>query len=362
MSQWALQHRFTLAAVGVVMLAFGGVALQYWRFSNRKGPLDAPVAVNWPSSLGAREAAQLASDLGLTDQPTWLELHFRLVGATRCFVPGPHLLSPASPRELVAMLCRSEGRAKTRVTFPEGMNRFAMAERLESHGVVSRAAFLAATSDRELLLSLGIDRATKDEADTAEGFLFPATYPFHRDADPAELVRMLVREADRRWRAATAKYPQGLAALTAMSLGRRQIVALASMVEKEAAVAEERPIIASVFLNRLRNPELPRLQSDPTAVYGCLVMPERIPACHGFDGKATPEINRDPANIYSTYVVNGVPPGPIANPGEASLIAVLAPADTRYHYFCAKGGGRHTFSETYDQHQEAVRQLRASRQ
>src|SRR5690606_25798091 len=130
--------------------------------------------------------------------------------------------------------------------------------------------------------------------------------------------------------------------------GRREIVTLASMVEKEAAVDEERPTIASVFLNRLRDPGFKRkvLQCDPTSGYGCLVLGDQVPACDGYAGKITPAINHDPHNTYSTYVREGLPPGPIANPGAKSLEAVLAPANTSYLYFVVREGRHHAFSET----------------
>lgn len=364
--RWSVRRKIAVALLVCVSGALAATAVSYWRFlAHRAG--RGSVALSWPASLGAGEAAELLADVGLTGSARWLTLYFTVAGARHCFVPGPHLLGPATPKELAAMLCRGSGRNTAKVTLPEGVNRFTVADRLAAAGVVAREAFLRASADRALLGSLGIDRpaladaAVASAADSAEGFLFPATYQLHLDSDPAELVRVLVREADRRFRQVADKHPQGAGALAAMALSRRQIVALASMVEKEAAAAEERPIIASVFLNRLRDPELPRLQSDPTAVYGCYAMPERIPACRGFDGKATPEINRDPQNAFSTYVISGLPPGPIANPGDASLEAVLAPADTRFRYFVAKGGGRHTFSETYAEHLEAVRQLREAR-
>jgi UPF0755 protein len=145
--------------------------------------------------------------------------------------------------------------------------------------------------------------------------------------------------------------------MTSASLGVREVVTLASMVEKEAAVDDERPIIASVFLNRLRDPAFhpKRLECDPTASYGCLVAPEKAASCAGFTGKATAAIEHDPDNLYSTYTHEGLPPGPIANPGARALEAVMAPAITHYFYFVAKGDGHSTFSETYEAHAGAVR-------
>ncbi len=130
------------------------------------------------------------------------------------------------------------------------------------------------------------------------------------------------------------------------------------MVEKEAAVDEERPVIAGVFLNRLRDPSFKpkRLESDPTASYGCLVSPEKAPSCSTFAGKATAAIEHDADNPYSTYTHEGLPPGPISNPGAKSIEAAMAPAASHYFFFVARGGGRHTFSETYDAHAAAVRE------
>jgi UPF0755 protein len=139
-----------------------------------------------------------------------------------------------------------------------------------------------------------------------------------------------------------------------MGWNRRQIVTLASMVEKEAAKDEERPIIASVFLNRLTDPTFtPKLlQCDPTAAYGCLV--SDAPTCMTFT-KITHDVLQDAKNPYNTYKHEGLPPGPIANPGSKSMEAVLRPATTKYLYFVAKGGGLHTFSETYAEHQKATK-------
>jgi UPF0755 protein len=145
--------------------------------------------------------------------------------------------------------------------------------------------------------------------------------------------------------------------MTSASLDVRQLVTLASMVEKEAVADDERPLIASVFLNRLRDPAFKprRLECDPTASYGCLVAPEKAASCAGFTGKATAAIEHDPDNPYSTYTHEGLPPGPITNPGAKSLEAAMAPASTHYLFFVARGDGRSTFSETREAHERAVK-------
>ncbi|MEQ9319567.1 MAG: endolytic transglycosylase MltG, partial [Polyangiaceae bacterium] len=207
-----------------------------------------------------------------------------------------------------------------------------------------------------------VEPSAHPRADTAEGFLFPATYDFPIDSDPQEVVARLVREGVARLARMKQRHADGFETLRdELGFDDRAVITLASMVEKEAAVAEERALIASVFLNRLRRDDYPHLQSDPTAVYGCYAMPDEIPACKGFTGKATPAINRDRTNVFSTYVTPGLPPGPVGNPGEASIESVLNPADTSYLFFVAKGKGRHEFTEDYESHTRAVERLRAMR-
>jgi len=140
-------------------------------------------------------------------------------------------------------------------------------------------------------------------------------------------------------------------------LSAHDVVVLASIIEKEAAKADEKPLIASVFLNRLVDPTfrpLHMLQSDPTASYGCLVQQPMPDSCT--PGRPTPAMLRDATNPYNTYRHPGLPPGPISSPGEAAIRAVLKPAATDYLYFVAQGGGRHRFSRTFSEHRGAIEQ------
>ncbi len=306
-----------------------------------------------PEASRSDVIAQLES-LGLVKSRRLFAFYATLTAAK--FAPGRHLLTDeVSPGELVHRLERLEGGTRAKVTIPEGWNRFEIAKRLHALGVCSSAAFLEATTDPVLLRELAID------AETAEGWLFPATYELAKDSDARDVVRRLKVEMDRRFAALEQAHRLGLGQLES-SLGwtKKEILTLASMVEKEAAVDDERPVIASVFLNRLRDPSFKRkvLQCDPTAGYGCLALKDRVPACAGYAGKVTHAINFDPMNAYSTYVHEGLPPGPIANPGTKSIQAVLAPSSTKYLYFVAREGRRHTFSESLDDHNTAVKDLR----
>lgn len=232
-----------------------------------------------------------------------------------------------------------------RVTIPEGFSRFDIADRLAARGICERDAFLAATTDPALLASLEVPGGS------AEGYLFPDTYDFEKGTAPAEIVRRMVEN----FRARTAS-------LFAEHAGAQQpsphdALVLASVVEKEAVAAEEQPVIAGVFWNRLRRSEFTphRLQADPTVSYGCRALPASAPSCARFDGhRITRTMTNDGLNPYNTYRNDGLPPGPISNPGLGALRAALEPAQHDYFYFVARGDHRHTFSRTLAEHDSAV--------
>jgi UPF0755 protein len=350
------------AALGITAAAVVSLALLVLYFGRSRAPSrPAPIAdVDWPAGLGSEEAADRLAALGLVSDAHAMSVFLKATGGTHDFVPGPHLLpTGASPWELKRLLSRSLFRPNAKLVVPEGFNRFDIGARLEKLKVVSKRAFLAATTDPALLGELHLDAMTDRSLgpQSAEGFLYPATYEIGIDSDPREVVKTLVAAFEKRWAILEGQHRDGLASLEAsLSFKKREVMILASIIEKEAAVDEERPMIASVFLNRLLDPNFKpkRLQSDPTSAYGCFSLGEEVPACKGWSGKPTPAINKDPKNRYSTYVHVGLPPGPISNPGSRSIEAVMAPAATKFLYFVAAGGGRHAFSETLDAHNDAV--------
>lgn len=343
--------RWTVTIV-LVIVAFAATLL-FVVYPERRGPGSgrdvelSMVGDESPDALAARLATA-----GLIRYPTFFAIYVRARGDSGKVAPGPHLLlDDLTPRELLARLSQRGGGQKTKVVIPEGFTRLDIGKRLQTAHVCSRRLFVDATADKALLGSLRID------GDTAEGFLFPATYEFAQDSLPEEVVRKMKLEFDRRYAALEEKHGAGINDLQeSLQWGRREIVILASMIEKEAVVDDERPVIAGVFLNRLRDPKFsPKLlQSDPTAAYGCLIDPS-LASCRTFTGKITHALLSDASNVYNTYKRTGLPPGPIANPGARSLEAVMAPASTRAFYFVAKGSGRHTFSETYEGHQSAIK-------
>ncbi len=349
-------RRLSLLALFLVAASYIGFVLIY---GHSRGPgTGREVELDWPGGLSAEDAAERLGAAGLVTHPRLFALYLRLTGAGADLRPGHHLLSDdLSPRALIQRMQRALVEEHVKVLVPEGYTRFDIAKRLEIAKICSAKAFLEATTDTALLASLGIT------GNSAEGYLFPATYDFGLDSEPSHVVSRMKAEFDKRYQRLTRDNAVGTDALrTHFGWETAEIVTLASIVEKEAALDEERPLIASVFLNRLKDPAFTpkRLQSDPTSGYGCLVMAERINSCRSYNGRVTPEINADEANPYTTYRHEGLPPGPIANPGEKSIQAVLVPAESHFLYFVARGEGRHTFSETYAQHNDAIRHNRAA--
>ena len=342
-------------AIGVAVLILAAIAIALAMPRVRRGgpgkPIDVVVA---QGESDAQLVEQLAS-AGVIDRAGSFALYLRAIGGAKA-QPGRHLLSDdLSWREVVQRLRRSGDAARVKVTLPEGWNRFDISKRLGDKRVCDPQEFLAATTEPALLDELGLHGS-------AEGWLFPATYDLPADSDPREVVRTLVAQAHARIERLMRDHAEGAADLQrTLGWGASEVVVLASIVEKEAAVDEERPLIASVFLNRLRDPSFtPRLlQADPTAAYGCLAAPGPSATCVAWlsagGGRPSAAIEHDVDNAWSTYTHEGLPPSPIASPGERSLAAVLAPAATRYLYFVARGEGHHTFSESLDAHNQAVK-------
>ena len=248
---------------------------------------------------------------------------------------GEYRLSPAWPPVKILEQIAS-GRVVTHeVSFPEGFTAAQIADRLAAEGLVDREAFLAVVRDPAAPRELGV------EGDTLEGYLFPETYRFPRGLAPVEVARAMVDQFRRVWQEVEPHARQ-------RGLAMREVVTLASIIEKETGAADERPLIASVFLNRIRQGM--RLETDPAVIYGI----------RDFDGNLRRRDLEDEANPYNTYRIAGLPPGPIASPGAAALRAVVEPAQTQYLYFVSRNDGSHSFSKTYDEHLAAVNRYQRS--
>jgi UPF0755 protein len=300
---------------------------------------------------------QLAA-AGVIEHPLFFAIYARWIGADEHLRRGAVLVrDDMTPRQIVQRIAVGYGSADVEVMIPEGFDRFEVAARLERWGVCWRDELLAATRDRALLDELEIP------GPSVEGYLFPDTYRLREGMRADDVVRRMVANYRRRTASLWTESAAGLERLRSdLGWGPHEVLILASIVEKEAAVRDEQAIIAGVFLNRLRNPTFVphRLDADPTVSYGCLEMPDRIPSCAGFRGRISRAMIADAANPYNTYRREALPPGPISNPGIHAIRAVLSPAEHEYLFFVARGGGRHTFSRTIEEHNQAVARLRAA--
>jgi UPF0755 protein len=230
-----------------------------------------------------------------------------------------------------------EGRVVTYpVTLPEGISAAEIASRLEAAGLVSAAAFLEVARDPEVANAFGV------EGTTLEGYLFPDTYRIPRGLTPRQIAKILVDEFHRHW-------TQIETGARARGMSMREVVTLATIVEKETGVASERPLVASVFHNRLDRGM--RLESDPTTIYG-------IP---DFDGNLRRIHLEDASNAWNTYRIAGLPPSPIASPGGAALRAVIDPAPSDYLFFVSRNDGSHNFARNYREHVNNVNRYQRSR-
>jgi len=275
---------------------------------------------------------KLAGELeaeGVIGSSTLFLLYARISGVSAKVQAGTYQLSDAmTPPEILRKLAVGDVFEK-RFAVPEGYSIFQIAEMLDSRGYFKKEQFLKECRNQALLKELGIKGAT------VEGYLYPSTYNLLKTDDAAGLIRQMAAQF-RKVYADRFSLPE-----KDSRLSQTQIITLASIVEREAVVPEEKPVIASVFLNRLKK-GMP-LQSDPTATYGTRV----------FGGKVSgSDVRRD--SPYNTYLISGLPPGPIGNPGADAIEAVLKPAATGYYYFVAKNDGTHHFSKSLDEHNRAV--------
>jgi UPF0755 protein len=340
----------TLLAVLGVLGATGWLFVIY---PDTDGPTSdvQELDVEVTEGMTLRQLAGTLKHEGIIKNARVWSLYMRMRGLDRHLRKGKvRFRVPMTPEEVARHATTGLGRIQVRLLIPEGFSRFEIAQRLEEYGVCNADDFLDATEDASLLASYGV------EANDAEGYLFPDTYEFDDDTRPRRVVERMLANWTRRHEELEEKYAERLRSRNGWTT--HDLVTLASIVEKEAAVPAERPRIAGVFWNRLTSKRfLPRrrLQADPTVQYGCVAVPEAAPSCEGFDGRITRAMLDDPENPYNTYRHSGLPPGPISNPGKAALAAVIDPEQHEYFYFVARGGGQHHFSKTLRQHNIAVR-------
>ncbi|MHB1224890.1 MAG: endolytic transglycosylase MltG [Gemmatimonadaceae bacterium] len=293
----------------------------------------AAVRVVVPSGATFRTAADSLVRAGVIRSSRLFGLYAKLAGRDRALKPGTYIIEPGrSWAGLLDDLTAGKGLVAT-VTIPEGWSLTEIVPLLAARLEVPPDSVAAAVRDSTLRATLGVPTPT------LEGYLFPETYTFSPGTGARAAVGEMVREFERRWR------PEWTARLDSLGMTRHAAVTLASIVEKEARVADERPVIAAVYSNRLRVGML--LQADPTVQYALGEHVERVLYKH---------LETD--SPYNTYRYPGLPPGPIASPGAASIEAAVHPAEVPYLYFVARADGRHEFRVTFAEHEQAIARIR----
>lgn len=283
-----------------------------------------------PQGVPFKGVARLLDEQGLLRSPTGFYLMARLMGVTGKVQAGEYEMSTAMPPTIILHKLVTGDVMKYRVTIPEGYTIRQIASYLQEAGIIDgQEQFLAKAFSVEFAAGLGI------EAKGVEGYLFPDTYLLPKGVSPSEIIKTMVGKFKRVYG------PDFSRRAAELGMRDREVVILASIIEKETGVSEERPLISAVFHNRLKR-GIP-LCSDPTVIYGIA----------DFDGNLRKK-DLEQRTPYNTYLKKGLPPGPIANPGRSSLLAALYPAPVQYLYFVSRNDGSHYFSTTLREHNEAV--------
>jgi UPF0755 protein len=310
------------------------------------------VEIEIPKGATAGQVATILNTAGLIDRPTVFRLYAGQRGVAGRFKAGRYVIvAPATPKQMLEVLVKGVADELVSITIPPGKNLVEVAELFEAAGITSKGDLLAQATDPAFVLQLGLPGST------LEGYLYPDTYKMRPHTPAARALVPLVRRHRQVYEELRTLHAKGLADLhRTLGWDDPQVVILASIVEKETGQPQERPRIAQVFLNRLRFPTFkPKLlQTDPTIIYGCTVAMPRSPACQKWDGRIRRIHLDDKENLYSTYAHEGLPPGPISNPGRAALEAVIAPDKSPYLYFVSRNDGTHVFSKTVAEHEANV--------
>ena len=304
-------------------------------FSTAKGLPDEKVVFLLEPGVPFKQIMDRLEEQGLIDNKLAILIFAKITGWDRKMKHGEYSLNRAmTPYQLLETLASGKS-ILYQITFPEGANMYEIAAQLEEKGFFKASDFLAFVRNPEEVKAL----LMVDGISSLEGYLFPETYSLTRFTTLKELVTSMVR----RFRTVYNEVLTEMGGKSSMS--RHQVVTLASIVEKETGAPEERPLISSIFHNRLKIGM--KLQSDPTIMYGIL------------DQTGQPKMNITKKDLltptlYNTYTIKALPPGPIANPGREAIRAVMKPAESKYLYFVSRNDGTHVFSEDYKMHQKAV--------
>lgn len=325
-------------AVLTILVALAAAAGAWWGYTRMvepyRGYQEAEVFVDIPSGAGPATIGDRLVAAGIVRDAWTFRAALAWSGRARQLRAGEYRFD--APMDALAVIDKiARGDVYRRLlTFREGLTIEEMAQVFEARGFGTAAAFREAARNASLVADLD------PEATDLEGYLFPETYSLSRGITAPALVQQMVDG----FKAALTSDIR--AAASAAGLSIRELVTLASLVEKETAVAAERPVVAAVYANRLRIGM--GMQADPTVIYA-------LQKAGLYDGNLT-RANMQIDSPYNTYRYRGLPPGPIAAPGKASLEAAAKPADVEYLYFVSRNDGSHVFATTLAEHNRNVRE------
>ncbi len=329
----------TVISILALLVAFA--CWQVFQFTTTgAGPDETSIIFDIPPGMGLNQAAAQLKQKGLIRDDFKFRLFARFIyGSTRIKVGEYNLKQTMSPREVLNVLTQGQS-IEYSVTIPEGYNMFEIADLLNSRWPDRGTQFLKLVTNEDFVKSI-----IGEKKSSLEGYLFPDTYSITKYTQPEALVKLMYSRFQEAYLKATAGAP--------IQMKRHEHVTLASVIEKETGAPEERPMIASVFHNRLVKKM--RLQSDPTIIYGIWVVTQKE------------KTNITKSDIlaptpYNTYTVPALPVGPIANPGYEALAAAVRPLSSENLYFVSRNDGTHVFSKTYEDHNKAVKAFQLNRQ
>ncbi|HYE87148.1 MAG TPA: endolytic transglycosylase MltG [Vicinamibacterales bacterium] len=325
------------AVVTLIVVAIAAAGLGWWGYSRLvepyRGYAEPEVFVDIPSGSGPGRIGERLVAAGVVRDAMTFRAALLVSGRARALKAGEYRFNePMHALDVVDKLARGDVYARL-LTFREGLTISEMAQVFEERGFGTAAEFIKAAGNVTLIADL--DPAARD----LEGYLFPETYSLPRDTPATAVVEQMVKG----FRSALSA--EAIAAAKANGLNVRQLVTLASLVEKETGTPDERPLVAAVYSNRLKLNM--GMQADPTVIYA-------LQKAGKYSGNLTREHLRDFDSPYNTYKYAGLPPGPIASPGKASLDAAARPAKVDYLYFVSKNDGSHVFASTLAEHNKNV--------
>jgi len=336
--------RILVGLVGCLLLGtlgVGGAAYYTYRTFVETAPSQQhqETILSIPRGASARKIGRLLQAEGVVTDARKFYYYVRLEKAASRIKAGElRFFTDLTPPQVLEILIKGE-EVRYKVTFPEGYRITEMTQVIRDSEV---GGWIDADRFEQLALEPQTARTYGFPTETLEGFLFPSTYHLARSQDASDLIQAMVRQFKSHWSGAFE------ARARALKMSQLEVVTLASIVEKETGHPKERGQVASVFHNRLKI-GMP-LQSDPTIIYGL----------KNYDGNIRRNDIRRP-HPWNTYVIPGLPPSPIANPGLGALKATLWPAQTKYLYFVARGDRTHAFSKTYAEHARKVYKYQVQR-